>query len=66
VFGNVDTFGATTPNSAPRQFTFNGAAVAVPEAGTLALLLPALALPLVQALRRVSVGASRWGIAVAR
>ncbi|MBC8142751.1 MAG: hypothetical protein H7Y38_15105 [Armatimonadetes bacterium] len=35
--------GAATANSAPRQFLFNGAAPAVvPEAGTLALLLPAL------------------------
>ena len=37
---------ATTPKSAARQFTFNGAApvnpVVVPEAGTVALLLPAL------------------------
>lgn len=30
------------PNSTPRQFRFNGAAVAVPEAGSLALLLPAM------------------------
>lgn len=40
-----------TPNSTPRQFTFNGAAV-VPEGGTLALLLPALGVALVAVRKR--------------
>ena len=43
----------TTPNSAPRQFTFNGAAPAVvPEAGTLALLVPAFGVALAFVARR--------------